>query len=56
MFTTTFFVAFAAFTAVVGAIGLVALRMRGGEGGRAEGRLDRILDLPDYIGQGEKEK
>ncbi len=43
MFTTTFFVAFAAFTAVAGAVGLVAMRLRGGGGGMAEGRLDKLV-------------
>ncbi len=43
MFTTTFFVAFAAFTAVAGAVGLVAMRLRGGSGGLAEGRLDKLV-------------
>lgn len=43
MFSSTFFVAFIAFTVVAGAIGLVALKLRGSEGGRAEGRLDRLV-------------
>jgi tight adherence protein B len=43
MFTTTFFVAFAAFIVVAGLVGLVAIKLRGGEGGRAEGRLDRLV-------------
>lgn len=43
MFTTTFLVAFGAFVAVAGIVGLVALRIRGSEGARAEGRLDQMI-------------
>jgi tight adherence protein B len=43
MFSTTFFVAFGAFIAVAGAVGFIAIKLRGGEGGRAEGRLDKLV-------------
>src|SRR5438046_2306606 len=43
MFSTTFFVALGAFTAVAGAVGFIAVKIRGGEGGRSEGRLDKLV-------------